>query len=201
MALKSIIWDVGGVLVRTLDYTPRTQLAEQYGMSCQDLELLVFGPTQDSPVQMGQITYQQHWATIGSRLHLNDEQIDTFRRAFFAGDQINAELVTYIRQLKTKYQTSVLSNALPNMRHLLEETWKIADAFHYLVISAEVGLMKPDPAIYHLAAEKTVANPQEIVFIDDSPVNIRGAQDSGLQAIHFLSNHQVKKELAVLLND
>jgi epoxide hydrolase-like predicted phosphatase len=198
--IQSIIWDVGGVLVRTIDPMPRTQLAEQLGMSRLELENLVFGLTKDNPGQLGQITFQQHLADTVKQLHLDDDETESFLKAFFAGDEVNYELVDYIRQLKAKYQTSALSNAFSNMRYMMEEVWKIADAFDHLVISAEVGLMKPDPAIYQLAIDKTGMSPQASVFIDDTLENILAAKEIGLHAIHFFSNEQIMKDLSGLLS-
>jgi epoxide hydrolase-like predicted phosphatase len=198
--IQSIIWDVGGVLVRTSDPTPRTQLAEQLGMSRLEVENLVFGLTKNNPGQLGQITFQQHLADTVKQLHLDDDETESFLKAFFAGDEVNSELVDYIRQLKTKYQTSALSNAFSNMRYMMEDVWKIADAFDHLVISAEVGLMKPDPAIYQLAVEKTGLSPQASVFIDDTLENIQAANENGLHAIRFFSNEQIMEDLSGVLS-
>ncbi len=55
--------------------------------------------------------------------------------------------------------------------------------FDDLVISAEVGLRKPDPAIYRLAAERLRIAPEECVFIDDLERNVEVARDLGMIGI------------------
>ena len=101
--------------------------------------------------------------------------------------------------MKRDYCTAVLSNAFTNLRQLLNDEWQISDAFHHLIVSAEVGLMKPDPATYNLTLEIIGFEAHETAFIDDSPANIQSASEVGIQAIHFKSVQQTKDELNALL--
>jgi putative hydrolase of the HAD superfamily len=78
---------------------------------------------------------------------------------------------------------------------------KIDDAFDQLIISAEVGIMKPDARIYQLALEKLGVAPAEAVFVDDFAVNIEGARAVGMYAIQFTRPDQTVEELKKLLND
>jgi HAD superfamily hydrolase (TIGR01509 family) len=110
-------------------------------------------------------------------------------------------LVDQIRELKHGYTTAVLSNAFDELRRLLVEEWLISDAFHHLIISAEVGMMKPDPAIFQLALEITGFEADETLFIDDSLDNIRSAEEIGMHTIHFNSAQQTRDELRNLLHN
>ncbi len=193
--VRLIVWDIGGVLMRTEDPAPRLALAERYGLSRQALEAVVFGSGDQIPGQLGKVSYQEHWADIGRQLGLEAAELAEFRRQFFAGDVLDTQLVDTIRHLKTDYQTAVLSNAFSNLRQLLEDEWRIADAFDHLVISAEVGLMKPDPRIYQHLLETTGEAAPATVFIDDSPVNIQAAHKCGIDAIRFTSPVQIMREL------
>jgi FMN phosphatase YigB (HAD superfamily) len=55
--------------------------------------------------------------------------------------------------------TTLLSNAWDNLRGVLEQDWRILDAFDQVIISAEVGLAKPDAPIYQLAVERLGVEP------------------------------------------
>jgi putative hydrolase of the HAD superfamily len=73
---------------------------------------------------------------------------------------------------------------------LLSNSWSIAHydsellaQFDACVISAEVGLRKPDPAIYALAAERMELPPDAIVFVDDLPGNLKPARALGMATI------------------
>lgn len=53
------------------------------------------------------------------------------------------------------------------------------------LISADVGLVKPDPAIFRLACQKFGIQPHESAFIDDAPINAEAAQCAGMRAYVF----------------
>jgi len=77
-------------------------------------------------------------------------------------------------------KTGLISNSWSTShydRDLLEELFDTA------VISAEVGLHKPQPEIYRLAAERLVVPPEECVFVDDLRENCAGAEAVGMRAI------------------
>ena len=67
--------------------------------------------------------------------------------------------------------------------------------FDAIVISGEVRLLKPDPAIFHLLLEKIGQPPQECVFIDDLAANVNAARHLGMTAIQFHSPEQLAHEL------
>lgn len=67
--------------------------------------------------------------------------------------------------------------------------------FDEIVISGEVGLVKPDPAIFHLLLAKIQRTAQECVFIDDVSANIASAQQLGFTAIQFHSPDQLAQAL------
>ncbi len=78
---------------------------------------------------------------------------------------------------------------LTNMSHEIDQaTFAMSPAFRHLadiVVSARVGLMKPDPAIFHLSAQRAGMAPQDLLFIDDSRRNIDAAAAVGFDTHHF----------------
>lgn len=71
--------------------------------------------------------------------------------------------------------------------------------FDATVISGEVGLAKPDPDIYLLTATELGLEPRECVFVDDLPVNVRGAAQAGMVGVHHRSTRSTLEELEILL--
>ncbi|MBW8012090.1 MAG: HAD family phosphatase [Chloroflexi bacterium] len=199
MGIRTIIWDLGGVLVRTEDFAPRDQLAARFGMQRKELSRLVFGDRDDSRAQMGEISHDEQWGHICKALGVPFDESHELEKQFFAGDRLDKDLMDYIRNLKTSYTTALLSNALSNLRQLILDEWKIDDAFHHLIISAEVGLMKPEPAIYELALEQSSSIAEEAIFIDDSLDNVTGARNVGMHAVHFQNPEQARNDLEELL--
>ncbi|MDH3943813.1 MAG: HAD family phosphatase [Anaerolineae bacterium] len=201
MSIYVVIWDLGGVLVRTEDWGPRTRLAARLNLSVDQLSELVFGPAHDLRAQLGEISYDEHWRQVADSLGLPPERMDGLRAEFFAGDRLDDHLIEYIRGLKRTYTIALLSNALSNLRALIFEEWSIDDAFHHLTISAEIGLVKPDPAIYQYTLEQLGFEPYETVLVDDMPDNVAAARRLGMHAIRFRQPDQMREQLQLLLND
>lgn len=194
-AFPVIIFDLGGVLLRTEDRAPRTQLAEFLGLTYEGLDKIVFGSETARQASMGKISAQQHWQTLARQLNWPAEEIPALQRAFWGGDQLDEDLITLLRSLRGQYTTALLSNAWDDLRPSLEEPWHIADAFDHIFISAELGLVKPDPAIYARVQEYLGAAPEDIVFVDDFAENIAAARAAGWHGIHFQNSGQAQAEL------
>jgi putative hydrolase of the HAD superfamily len=121
------------------------------------------------------------------------------RRDFFAGDALNEALLAQIQRLREAgYRTGLLSNFADDARQLWREVYSFIDFFDGVVISCEVGMMKPDPRVYPLAAESLGVRPEEAVFIDDFIENVEGARRAGMQAIHFSDPILAQQQLAEL---
>ena len=201
MTIRAVIWDLGGVLVRTSDYASRDALAARHGMRRAALEELVYGEESGHQAQLGQIDVQQHWENVRTALGIPFEEVEAFRSHFWRGDQLDGELVEFIRALKRNHRTGLLSNAFSNLRQVMRETWHIEDAFDAIVISAEEGLIKPDPRIYQVALDRLGVNPREALFIDDMLQNVEGARRLDMHAILFRSPEQARREVSMLINE
>lgn len=90
-----------------------------------------------------------------------------------------------VRALRPPYKVSILSNADATLRHRLEREIRIHDLFDDIVCSAEVGMAKPEPAIFRLAADRLGVPPARCVFVDDWDENIAAAERVGMRAILF----------------
>jgi epoxide hydrolase-like predicted phosphatase len=198
--IRAVIFDLGGVLVRTEDPSPRQRLADRLNLSYAELSSLVFDSDSSIQATLGKISTQAHWEAIRLALNLAPEELSSVPEHFWGGDRLDTVLVDYLRSLRPRYRTALLSNAWDDLRPYLVNYWKIADAFDELIISAEVGLAKPDANIYRLAVERLGAAPEEAVFVDDFPANVVGAQAAGLHAIQFRNREQALAELEALLD-
>ena len=196
--IKAVIFDVGGVLVRTHDRSHRRRWERRLGLDEGESESIVFNSEMGTNAQSGTITDKELWQWIGQRLHLEGEALRAFRRDFWAGDVLDADLVAYIRSLRSQYQTAIISNATDNLHRALSEEFKIADAFDVIVGSAEEKVMKPDPEIFHRTLVRLDRQPEEAVFIDDQPENVAAARSLSMHAIHFRAGIDIPSALARL---
>lgn len=194
--IKAIIFDVGGVLIRTHDHTPRRRWEKKLGLQEWESEEIVFSSDAGAAAQMGSLSNEQLWRDIGRRLELDQEQLDQFRNDFWSGDVLDADLIDLIRRLRSRYQTAIISNATDALRRQLQEKHGVADAFDLIVCSAEEGIMKPDLDIYRRTLTRLGREPQEAVFIDDSHENVSAARQLGMHAIHYRKGLDVEKSLA-----
>ena len=199
MAIKAVIWDLGGVLLRTADLSSRQALADRLGKPRHELENLVFSGDSGDRAQLGEISADEHWENIRRALALDAAGIDEFRRQFWEGDQLDVELVDHIRSLRGRYKTGLLSNAFSDLRQVVTSLLNFSDAFDDMVISAELHLVKPDARIYQVALRRLGAEPEEAIFIDDMLRNVEGARSQGMNAIHFRQRAQALAELEELL--
>lgn len=199
--ITTVIFDLGGVLVRTEDRLPRQQLAERHGMSFQELEGLVYGSPTAREATVGKIPAEVHKGAVMESLGLGEEAFKEFGDSFWGGDRLDKVLVDFIRGLRGDYTTALLSNAWDDLRPLLVDFWKIADAFEEIFISGEMGMAKPDPAIYREVVKQLAVDPEEIVFVDDFIENVEAAREAGWNAIHFRTREQVLAELAEYLDN
>ncbi len=200
MPIHAIIFDFGGVLMRTEDRSSRRELAGRLGISYDEINRLVFDTESARLATLGQLSAQGHWEAVRAALRLSPEEFASVPAAFWSGDVLDIELVDFIRSLRRSYRTALLSNAWDDLHGQLETEWNILDAFDVIVISSEVGLAKPDPAIFHLLLDRLGVAPAEAVFVDDFTHNVEAAQSIGMHAIRFRSANQVKADLERLLH-
>lgn len=200
MPIRAVIFDLGGVLVRTEDRTSRTRLAERHGLTYMELSELVFDSPSAHQATRGEITTEEHWNEVRKRLGLSKVESPQVPLEFWGGDRLDEDLVNYLRGLRPQYKIALLSNAWDDLRQMIEEVWDCADAFDQIVISAEVGMVKPEPPIYKKVLSDLDVKPREAVFVDDFPENVAGAKAVGLEAIQFISPKQTLQDLEKLLN-
>jgi len=199
--IKAIIFDVGGVLIRTVDQTMRMKLANEYGLTLPEINMLVFGIKEGQNPQIGQSSWGEHLEKICKELGVDKEEGEDFIDMFFAGDQLNSVLIDLIKQHQQNYKFGILSNAMSNLRELMTDSWRIIDLFDEIVNSSEEGIMKPDLRIYNLALDKLDVMPNEAIFIDDMPENITAANELGIHGIRFEKNPQTINEINKLLKE
>jgi 2-haloacid dehalogenase len=70
--------------------------------------------------------------------------------------------------------------------------------FHGMVISGEVGVIKPDPRIYEITLKRFAIDPHRAVYIDDVAANADAARPFGIHSIHFTTPSALRAELADL---
>lgn len=198
MTIKAVFFDLGGVIVRTEYQAPRQRLAERFGMDYEDIDRIVFGSGSAVRASIGEIDEEDHWHNVMKVLKLPPSEYERVRDEFFAGDVIDHEVLNFLRSIKPKYKTGLISNAWSGLRDYIVRE-KFDDAFHHMVISAEVGVAKPDPRIFHIALEQAQVKAKEAVFVDDFLENIEACEKVGMKGIHFKDSASAIEQVRTLL--
>ncbi len=197
--LKAVIFDVGGVLIRTRSRAGREKWASRLGLDPWDFENFVFSGESGRLAQLGQKSSAEHWQWLKDHFRLSEGEGVEMRQDFFAGDILNESLVAHIGRLRqASYRTGLLSNYADEARQLWSEVYPFINLFDGVIISCEIGLMKPEPQVYILAAESVGVKPEEALFIDDFIENVEGARRVGMQALHFQEPEALQQRLAEL---
>jgi putative hydrolase of the HAD superfamily len=104
------------------------------------------------------------------------------------------QMIGLALRLKQHYRIGVLSNSDPlHAVQFRQEDW--FKGFDAVVLSNELGIIKPDPRIYQQAASLLGVSPSECLFIDDMEIYCKGAEQAGMQSIRFGSYAQLLSEL------
>jgi epoxide hydrolase-like predicted phosphatase len=107
-----------------------------------------------------------------------------------------AETVAWLKRLHAAGQPLFfLSNMPAPFADFLESTHDFIRCFGDGVFSARVGVIKPEPAIFELAARRFGRAPADLVFLDDHADNVQAAQAMGWNALLFTSAAQAEQTL------
>ena len=198
MSIRAVYFDLGGVILRTEDKVPRTKLAERFGLDYRGIEKIVFENESGRRAGIGEINEADHWRNVAGVLKRPEAEWELLREQFFAGDRLDRELLEFMRGLRPGVKVGLISNAWEGMRSWIAGQ-KFEDVFDGLTISAEVGIAKPEGGIYAYALKQLGVRPEEAVFFDDLPENVRGAQAAGMQGFIFSSTQAAMAEIRALL--
>jgi putative hydrolase of the HAD superfamily len=149
-------------------------------------------------LERGEIAIPDFERELAKRLHTHDGRpVDPegLLERMFAGFRHEAPMLAAVRTARGRgLKTALLSNSwgLDYPR----EVW--AGAFDAVVISGEVGMRKPEPAIYRYTAGELGLEPQQCVFVDDLAPNVRGAVEVGMVGVRHVSAEDTIRELEAL---
>ena len=117
------------------------------------------------------------------------------------GEVRNEPLLRYAESLKGEYKIGMLSNVSSKERLAIRfEPGQLDTLFDAVVASGDVGVIKPSPEIFAIAAAQLGVLPEECVMVDDILENCHGAEDAGMKAILHVNNQQTITDLKALID-
>ncbi|MET7422042.1 HAD-IA family hydrolase [Dactylosporangium sp. NPDC005555] len=152
---------------------------------------------------IGALTEQLVHQEIGDRLRLTPKQVDAMMADMWTQylGVGNSELIEYVRRLRPRYRTGILSNSFVGAREREQKTYGFEDLVDVIVYSHEVGTSKPDPRIYALTCSRLGIRPEEMLFLDDVESIVAAAREAGIHAVQYRDNAQAIADIESALAD
>jgi epoxide hydrolase-like predicted phosphatase len=200
MAIRAVVFDIGGVLEITPDLGVTSQWETRLGLATGELDDRMHDAWRGGSI--GRITLDDVHRALRDRLGLDERQLEAFMADLwreYLGTP-NTELIDYVRRLRPRYRTGILSNSFVGAREREQQAYGFEDLVDEIVYSHESGMSKPDPRIYALACTRLDIGPAETVFVDDSEVCVAGAREAGWHAVRYRDNAQAIAAVEALLS-
>lgn len=199
MAKRAVIFDFGGVLMKTHDRTPRTAWDDRLDIPHGTVESVVHGSEHWRLAQIGRLSVPDYWSAVARALKISEGEVQQLALDYFSADKLDTALIDQIEDLRERGHTvALLSNdsvALMDKLVALD----IARLFDPLIISAHIGVMKPDARAYQAVLDALQLPGTETIFVDDMPNNIAGAQALGIHGVRYIDGMDLAAALEPLL--
>ncbi|MFF0739065.1 HAD family hydrolase [Streptomyces sp. NPDC004111] len=198
--IDAVLCDIDGV-IRFYDTAEVTRLEEAAGLPAGTTAAVGFAPENDLPLLLGQITREQ-WARsiardLGTRVPSTQAQAlaKAFTESSFWADEA---VVGLLRQVREHRPVVLVTNATPWLDEDLE-LLGLADLADSVVNSSRVGVAKPDPRIYEMAAEEAGVRADRCLFVDDRQENTDAAGALGMATVLYRTAGDLREALAQVM--
>lgn len=181
--IKAIIFDCFGVLVNDVMRTKANEVSEFSPALAENIFALM------RAADRGIISRDEQVQQFAVNMGMSVEEVD---KMLARGEARNESLLAEIPRLKKHFKIGLLSNVAS--RAWVEERLGKANVkklFDAVIVSGEEGVIKPEPEIFLIAAERLKVKPQECLMVDDLQKNIDGAKAVGMLGIQYVSNAQI----------
>jgi putative hydrolase of the HAD superfamily len=195
--LRGLLVDFGGVLT-TSPFESFKAFCEAEGLEPETIarrfredrgarELLI-------GLETGALTEQEFETRFAAVLGV--EPADLIDRLFAGSYPEEPMLDAVLRARRAGIRTGLISNSWGTRRY---DRPQLAELFDGVVISGEIGIRKPAREIYEMGAQRIGLDPEQCVFVDDLPFNLKPAEELGMATVHHVNAEQTIAELEELL--
>lgn len=195
--VKAVIFDYGGVLCLPPTAADLEASAQILGITADSFQAL-WGRNRDR-YDRGDLSAKDYWGKFAEDAGkvLTASQIDELsERDVAMWSRLNPTMITWLESLSSsRIKTALLSNMHRDMVHYARQNFKWLERLNYATFSAEVRLIKPDPAIYESCLRGLGVAASDTLFIDDREVNVAAARALEIHGIQFKSIDQLRSEL------
>ncbi|WP_374575396.1 HAD family hydrolase [Phenylobacterium sp.] len=182
---KAVLWDIGNVIVR---WNPRTLFSKIFPDPAECDRFLSSVCTMDWHLAHDRgVSFEDNRKGLIARFPEHEAAIRAWGDRWW--EMFSGAIPQTEAAIEALHEAGVPQYGLSNINQdTVAGTVAMSPAFRRLkgiVVSGEEGVIKPDPAIFHLAAERFGHAPADILFVDDSEKNIAAARALGFDVHHF----------------
>jgi putative hydrolase of the HAD superfamily len=197
LPIRAVILDYGEVLCFAPEPETMGRMAAIFRIEPEHF-MERYVPTR-GPYDQGLLTAEEYWRKFARDAggEVDAAQIETLRTwDTRMWSRINAEMIEWARELRAAgVRTALLSNMQHDMAAHARRNFAWLSDFEHQILSCELRLIKPDPAIFEHTIQRLDVKPGEALLVDDREANVEAARTTGLQAIRFQSAEQLRGEL------
>jgi len=177
------LFDIGNVII-TFDFTiAARKIASHATVEPEELLALVSPLTID--LELGRLTPDAFIEAASARIGYTGDP-EYFRTSFADIFELNRPMVSFIESLKAQGKPLyLLSNTNGIHVPFFQATYPVFGLFDGGIYSHEVGLMKPDPAIFEVVKSTLPLDASRTIYIDDMPANCETARAAGFHAVPY----------------
>lgn len=194
--IKAVIFDLGGVLFTNGTKQFITDLSETFHLDRDKVKDVLDGAI-GSQYREGKLSRDEFWTQALDKLQITAD-IDKLETQWISGYKLIEGTKEIITALAKHYKVYYLSDNVRERVDRINAHYDFLRWFEDGIFSHEVGVRKPDPRVYHEALKKAQVKPDEVIFIDDKPVNLVPAQELGMTTILFESPEKLRRDLSDL---
>jgi putative hydrolase of the HAD superfamily len=198
MDLEAVIFDYGEVLSGPPDPQAHRNLLSIAGVKEEAFEKAYWAHRLDYDADI--LNGQTYWQTVArdTGVRFSAEQISQLlEQDAIMWMNLNPAMLAWIPKIKQAgFRLGILSNMGDGVLDYLRPRFPWLEQFDHLTWSCELGLVKPDPAIYLHTVKKLNVSPDRALFIDNLQKNIIGAEAIGLHSALFENPEQLQNDLA-----
>jgi HAD superfamily hydrolase (TIGR01509 family) len=192
--IRAVVLDIGSVLEIIDDSVFPAPFEQRHGLAPGAVHAAAAELPADAGT--GGITESEVRALWQRQLALTEDQADELMADYWRWyvGELDQELFDWFAAQRAARRTGILSNSGPGAREA-ERCWGFEEITDDIVYSHEVGLLKPDPEIFLLAARRLGVPPSEVVFLDDVEGHVEAARGLGFHGVVHTSTPESIREI------
>jgi HAD superfamily hydrolase (TIGR01509 family) len=190
-----VAFDLGNVLTFVDEIPVAAYIAERAGLSSQEAHELVFGQPKKLVFESGQQTFEQHCEAVVDSLGAGFS-VSEIKELYDSVLTPDPAMFPVVNEVAASRRIALVSNTSSTHWELASKFLPFASKFDPVIVSYEVGAMKPDQAFYDSLLGRSGVPAENVLFVDDLEKNIAAAANSGMQTHHFVGVDNLISDLS-----